>query len=138
MQGALSQPQDGHKVAHHDPIDDDDASYEQLKHLLEEREARNLALTTQLEDMAGSKKKEESDHALALAAKSEEVEILRSELASAQKLLRSGESEKSWREAERKLRLQLSSKDIKLRQLKDAIKALEQKLVDALKQTADE
>ncbi len=39
---------------------------------------------------------------------------------------------------ERKLRLQLASKDMKLRQLRDAIKKLEARLIDALKKNADD
>lgn len=51
--------------------------------------------------------------------------------------LQATDLQKSWRNAERKLRLQLSGKDLKLKQLKDVIKGLEEKLVAALKKNAD-
>eukprot|EP00803_Ostreobium_quekettii_P004079 evm.model.scf_2106.2 EVM.evm.TU.scf_2106.2 scf_2106:1553-16817(-) len=138
LKGALSHPTSAHESAHHDPVDGGNESYEQLKHMLEEREAQVTLLTTQVKQLEENLDEQQLKHHRQMAAVGEDVEALKAELASAQELINSGEVEKGWREAERKLRLQIASKDVKLRQLKDAIKALEQRLVDALKQTADE
>lgn len=73
-----------------------------------------------------------------LFSKDQEIEKLVEEIENFKSTVQSKDLHRSWRDAERKLRLQLSSKDIKLKHLKEAIKSLEDKLVEALKKNADE
>ncbi|GMH40793.1 hypothetical protein BSKO_08697 [Bryopsis sp. KO-2023] len=116
----------------------DGGSYEQLKHLLQEREARIAFLAAQVDEVTAKLSSAKSDHQHQLLLKEQELDGLKNEVEEARNTLQCKDLQKSWREGERKLKLQLSAKDVKLRHLKEAIKALEEKLVEALKKNADE
>lgn len=91
-----------------------------------------------MEESAKQKERSDGQNKKQLLEKDQTIENLSCEIENIKSTVQSQDLQRIWRDAERKLRLQLSSKDVKLKQLKEAIKSLEDKLVEALKRNADE